>query len=150
MQSPRVIPYGQSGFLAAYGDVWSSGDAALLGTCFSEDGRYVESSYQHSYEGRNEVMRFSKFMHAFSSGVRIDYLSHCGTADGFALEWMWSGFADGPIRIDGVVHPAAHKRYEIPGVAICRANARGEITYHRDYYDLLTLMRQLGIAKAAG
>ena len=149
MHPPKMIPYGQPGFLAAYGDVWRSGDAALLGSYFSEDGCYVESSYQHSYNGRGEIMRFSKFMHAFSSGVKIEYVSECGTADGFALEWIWTGLADGPIRIDGVVYPAAHKRYEIPGAAICRANAQGEITYHRDYYDLLTLMRQLGIAKAA-
>lgn len=137
MNKANVIPYGHPGFLAAYGAVWSSGDNALLASYFSEDGSYV---------GHEQIARFSRFMHAFSRDVKIDYLSHCGEANLFALEWVWSGLATGPIRIDGITYPASNKHYEIPGVAICRANARGEITYHRDYYDLLTLMRQLGIA----
>jgi len=146
MNKAIVIPYGHPEFLAAYGAVWSSGDSALLASYFSEDGSYVESSYNHSYVGHEQIARFSRFMHAFSRDVKIEYLSHCGDANLFSLEWMWSGVATGPIRIDGITYPAANKPYEIPGVAICRANARGEITYHRDYYDLLTLMRQLGIA----
>ncbi len=148
MNKPQVIPYGQPGFIAAYGAVWSSGDSALLGTYFSEDGCYVESSYNDRYEGREQIGRFSRFMHAFSREVKIEYLSHCGDASLFTLEWLWSGVATGPIRIDGVVYPATHKAYAIAGAAVCRANAQGEITYHRDYYDLLTLMRQLGIAPA--
>ena len=42
-------------------------------------------------------------MHAFSRDLKIEYLSHCGDARGFALEWVWSGVATGPIRIAGVV-----------------------------------------------
>lgn len=150
MNKPNVIPYGHPGFLAAYGAVWSSGDGALLASYFSVDGSYVESSYNHSYDGREQIARFSRFMHAFSRDVKIEYVSHCGDTELFALEWVWSGIATGPIRIDGVVYPASNTRYEIPGAAICRANEHGEITYHRDYYDLLTLMRQLGIAPSQG
>src|SRR3989344_5000509 len=123
MNKPPVIPYGQPGFLAAYGAVWSSGDSALLGTYFSEDGCYVESSYNDRYEGREQIGRFSRFMHAFSRDVRIKYLSHCGDASLFTLEWLWSGVATGPTRIDGIVYPASHKPYEIAGAAVCRATA---------------------------
>lgn len=149
MQEPTVVPYGQPGFVSSYGEVWSSGNADLLASFFSEDGRYVESSYSHSYDGREQVKRFSRFMHAFSRDLKIEFSNHCGDASGFALEWVWTGIATGPIRIEGVTYPASNKPYEIPGVAICRANDRGQITYHRDYYDLLTLMRQLGIAPTA-
>lgn len=141
-----IVPYGQDGFLEAYGAVWSHGDADLLGRYFTADAAYVESSYGHTYTGRAQIGRFMRFMHAFSAEVRIDYISHCGTHAGFALEWVWSGIASGPIRIGDKVHPPTHKPYRVPGVALCRASADGLLTYHRDYYDLLTLMRQIGIA----
>jgi steroid delta-isomerase-like uncharacterized protein len=144
-----VIPYGNPSFLAAYTEAWSSGDKELLGAFFSEDGCYVESSYETEYKGRAEIGRFMRFMHAFSREVRVEFLGHCGDAHLFATDWVWSGVATGPIRIDGIVYPATNKPYRIPGVAICRANERGELTYHRDYYDLLTLMRQIGIAPKA-
>lgn len=146
LNKPLIVPYGEDGFLQAYGDVWSHGDAELLGRYFSEDGAYVESSYGDTYSGRAEIGRFMRFMHAFSDEVRIDYTSHCGTREQFALEWVWSGIATGPIRIHGKVYPPSHKPYRVPGAAICRARADGLLTYHRDYYDLLTLMRQIGIA----
>ncbi|XAH21537.1 hypothetical protein AAFF27_16095 [Xylophilus sp. GW821-FHT01B05] len=34
----------------------------------------------------------------FRRGVKIESLSECGTADAFAIKWVWGGFADGPIR----------------------------------------------------
>lgn len=146
---PHVVPYGQPGFMQAYGAVWSCGDAAHLGNYFNPQGVYIESSYGDSYAGREQVGRFSRFMHAFSKEVKIEYLSHCGTAELFALEWLWSGVATGPIRLHGKVHAPTNRSYSVPGVAICKADAQGLILLHRDYYDLATLMRQIGIDGAA-
>jgi steroid delta-isomerase-like uncharacterized protein len=146
MSRLEIVGYGQDRFMEAYGAVWSSGDAELLGRYFTEDAQYVESSYGNTYTGRVEIGRFSRFMHAFSDKVKIEYTSHCGTREQFALEWMWSGVATGPIRIGDKVHPATNKPYAVPGVAICRADRDGLITLHRDYYDVMTLLRQIGIA----
>lgn len=145
MTEPRIVPYGQDGFIESYGAVWSARNGRLLGEFFAEDGAYIESAYGNSYVGRERIGRFVRFMHAFSDEVLIEYTSHCGTHEGFALEWTWSGIATGPIRIHDKVFPATHKRYRVPGIALCRANAEGRITYHRDYYDLMTLMRQIGL-----
>jgi NAD(P)-dependent dehydrogenase (short-subunit alcohol dehydrogenase family) len=49
-------------------------------------------------------------------------------------------------RSRGARPPPATNTYAVPGVAICRARADGLIASHRDYYDLMTLMRQIGIA----
>jgi hypothetical protein len=104
MSKLEIVGYGQEGFMQAYGAVWSSGDAELLGCYFAEDGEYVESSYGHTYTGRAEIGRFSRFMHAFSDQVKIEYTSHCGTRERFALEWLWSGVASGAIRIGDKVY----------------------------------------------
>jgi steroid delta-isomerase-like uncharacterized protein len=146
MSKLEIVGYGQDAFVQAYGAVWSSGDAELLGRYFAEDGEYVESSYDHTYSGRAEIGRFSRFMRAFSQQVKIEYVSHCGTRELFALEWVWSGLASGPIRIGEKVFPPTNKPYSVPGVAICRARGDGLIVSHRDYYDIMTLMRQIGIA----
>ncbi|MEO8296536.1 MAG: ester cyclase [Burkholderiales bacterium] len=149
MTLPVIVPYGQPGFMQAYTNVWSCGDGNQIGNYFEEDGQYIESSYGDVYDGRAGASKFCRFMFAFSKDSRIDYTSHCGNADGFALEWIWSGTATGPIFINGKVYPPTQKRYAVPGVAICRAGKNGLMALHRDYYDILTLMRQIGIVEDA-
>lgn len=139
----QPTPFGHPAFIQDYGAAWSGGD--LLSSWFSEDGQYVESSYGNTYTGRDEIRRFVRFMFAFSQDSCIEFVNICGDERLFTMEWVWSGTATGPIRIEGLVHPASGLPYRIPGVAVCRADSHGKVTYHRDYYDLLTLMRQLGI-----
>jgi hypothetical protein len=69
--------------------------------------RIRHTAYGNTYTGREQIRRF---IHAFSDEERIDYTSHCGTREVFALEWMWSGVATGPIRIHERVFPATGQR----------------------------------------
>lgn len=132
-------------WLSEYKTAWSSGDEPLLRRYFSEDGIYVEGGMGESYEGVDQVARFFRFMLRFSSDTVVDFTSAIQNDRDVALRWTWWGTADGPLKIDGVVYAATNRPYSIDGVAICRLAEDGRIAMHHDFYDVRTLMRQVGV-----
>lgn len=135
------------GFLKAYTTAWSSGDEPLLRTAFAEDGVYIDTGMGHTYTGVADVARFFRHMLRFSTDTLVDFTSIVVDADGlgFATEWTWSGTADGNLSLGDRLVPPSGRRYSVPGVAYCRADESGLVTYHRDYYDVRDLLGQLGI-----
>ncbi|GAA1750289.1 hypothetical protein GCM10009710_32770 [Aeromicrobium alkaliterrae] len=99
----------------------------------------------HTYTGVHDVARFFRHMLRFSSDTLVDFTSIVVDGESFTAEWTWSGTADGPLSLGDQVHPATGRTYSVPGVAVCRADACGRVTYHRDYYDVRDLARQVGI-----
>lgn len=51
-----------------------------------------------------------------------------------------------PLLVDGTMHPATDKRYSVVGVGFCRSRD-DLVSYHRDYYDLGHLLRQIGLGE---
>jgi hypothetical protein len=47
---------------------------------------------------------------------------------------------------DGSSAQATGANFSVPGVAACRYAATGELLSHRDYWDLSTVLRQVGAA----
>lgn len=142
--SPAARP-GEPAFLEHYTSAWSSGDEALLRTAFAEDGVYIDTGMGHTYTGVADVARFFRHMLRFSSDTHVQFTSIVVQDDAFTAEWIWSGTADGPLSLGRTLHPATGRRYEVPGVAVCRSDANGLVSYHRDYYDVRDLVRQVGI-----
>lgn len=99
-----------------------------------------------TYTGVDQVARFFRYMLTFSSDTDVAFTSLIREGSSFASEWIWSGTADGPLRVEGQVYPATGKRYAVKGVAVCTVNEEGLISLHRDYYDVGTLMHQIGAA----
>lgn len=135
---------GDPGFLERYTRAWSSGDEALLREAFSEDGVYIDTGMGHTYTGVADVARFFRHMLRFSSDTLVEFTSIVADSDGgFATEWVWSGTADGPLSLGSELLPASGRRYAVPGIALCRSTTEGLVTYHRDYYDVRDLLRQV-------
>jgi hypothetical protein len=58
------------------------------------------------------------------------------------LQWIWSGTFDGALRLpDGTSVRSTGANFIVPGVAVCRYAADGQLLSHRDYWDLNTLLR---------
>jgi hypothetical protein len=140
-----TIRYGDSRFRKAYGEAWSSHDEAHWRTYFTPDVEYIEGGTHTTYRGIDQAARFFRFMYRFASDSQIEFLNLHGNAEGFGSEWIWSGVADGPLMVDGVVHPPTNRSFRIDGAAMCRVDADGRVSYHKDYYDVRSMMKQLGL-----
>jgi steroid delta-isomerase-like uncharacterized protein len=135
----------EPGFLEAYGAAWSSGTEEDLAAHVADDVEYVEGAMGMTYRGIAELARFFRYMLAFSSDSHIEFTSLIRDGDAFASEWRWSGTADGPLQVEGRTYEPTGLHFDVPGVAICRTRDDGLITYHKDYYDVATLVRQIGL-----
>jgi len=144
-EGPEVVSVGESGFLEAYGAAWSSGKEDHLAAYFADDVQYVEGAMEVTYSGIAELARFFRYMLAFSSDTHIEYTSLIRDGAAFAAEWRWSGTADGPLQLGGKTYEPSGSRFDVPGVAVCRTGDDGLIVYHKDYYDVATLARQIGL-----
>src|SRR5207247_4692166 len=64
-----------------------------------------------------------------------------------ADEVRFTGTHTGPLESPtGAQIPPTNKRIDVKGASFVRLNERGEITEERRYYDVGTLLRQLGLA----
>lgn len=140
------VPYTDPAFADAYGTAWSETDDAPLLAYFAEDGEYTDTGSSITVRGHAGIARFRRAMFAFSHDSRIVFTSLLPGPGGFAAEWTWSGTASGDLVLDGTRYPATDRPYSVRGVALCRVDASGAITAHLDYYDMRSLLVQIGAA----
>ncbi|MEH3129032.1 MAG: nuclear transport factor 2 family protein [Mycolicibacterium neoaurum] len=128
----------------AYGRAWTH-DPELLCTFFTADGTYTDVAMRGTYQGRNGIQRFHRWMLTFSPDSLIVF-TQPAVADGLAyFEWTWSGSITGPLRLpNGASIDAAGKQFSATGIAACRYDNQGLLTSHRDFWDVGLLVDQLG------
>ena len=131
-------------FAAAYSRAWTSDPAELL-DFFAPEGSYTDVAMDATYNGRDEIARFHRWMLKFAPDSAIEFSNACAAGGRLYLEWVWSGTFDGALRLpDGSLVQSTGGDFSVPGVAACRYAANGELLSHRDYWDFNTMLRQVG------
>jgi hypothetical protein len=97
------------------------------------------------YRGIDHIRWFYDHMQRFAPDSRIVFSNPIFSGTDFALEWVWSGTAEGPIAIEGTMYAPTGRPFAVAGVCIGRLNAHGAVEYHRDYYDVLDVVRQIDL-----
>lgn len=133
-------------FAPAYSKAWTDDPEALVGF-FAPDGRYRDMAFDVSYQGHEQIAKFHRYMLKFASDSYIEF-EDIFAADGrFYAKWLWTGTYDGLLRLrGGQVIDAAGKRFTVPGVAICQYGDDGMLTNHEDFWDLATVLDQVGVS----
>jgi steroid delta-isomerase-like uncharacterized protein len=131
-------------FAAAYSRAWTSQPIQLL-DFFTPDGSYTDVAIGATYHGHEEIARFHRWMLKFAPDSVIEFSDACAADGRLYLQWVWSGTFDGALRLpDGSLVEATGAKFGVPGVAACRYATDGKLLSHRDYWDLGTVLRQLG------
>ena len=105
------------------------------------------SQWARHTTGRDEIARFHRWMLKFAPDSVIEFSDACAADGRLYLEWVWSGTFEGALRLpDGSSVQSTDANFSVPGVAACRYAANGELLSHRDYWDLSTVLRQVGDA----
>jgi steroid delta-isomerase-like uncharacterized protein len=133
-------------FAAAYSRAWTSRPVELL-EFFAPDGSYTDVAMDATYNGREEIARFHRWMLKFAPDSVVEFSDACAVDGQLYLQWVWSGTFEGVLRLpDGSSVKSTGAYFSVPGVAACRYAASGDLLSHRDYWDLTTLLRQVGEA----
>ena len=131
-------------FAAAYSRAWTSEPVQLL-EFFAPDGSYTDVAMGATYTGRAEIGRFHRWMLKFAPDSAIEFSDACATDGRLYLQWIWGGTFQGSLRLpDGASVEATGTKFSVPGVAACQYAADGKLLSHRDYWDLGTVLRQVG------
>jgi steroid delta-isomerase-like uncharacterized protein len=134
-------------FADAYSRAWTSDPDRLL-DFFTPDGVYTDVAMGATYHGRDEIARFHRWMLRFAPDSLIEFSDACAAESRLYLEWVWSGTFEGAMRLpDGSSVESTGAKFSVPGVAACRYAADGQLESHRDYWDLSTVLKQVGVQR---
>ena len=127
-----------------YIGAWDTHDAAAIGNFMDDDVDFEDVTMDETLQGRKEVEEFvERLGETFSSDYRFTLVTEFVTDSTMALEWTVSGTHD---RTSPVL-PATGKPFNIRGATIARLR-NGKITYNRDYWDMATFLREVGVLPA--
>ena len=133
--------YGSSGAIAA--DIaqeailaWNSHDPAKVAAMFTEDAIYEDTTLGVVNHGTADIRKFAKqFFDESPDGKFTVTSSFMEDGHGYA-EWVMTGTDVGMFK--------TNKRYQVRGASIVQGSPE-KLTHQTDYWDMATLMKQLGV-----
>jgi len=131
-------------FARAYGEAWD--DAEALVAYFAPGGSYTDVAMGATYVGLEEIARFHRYMIKFAPDSNIKFVDAHASEGRLFAEWTWRGTFSSPLRMrSGALVDATGTEFEVLGVAACAYDSDGKLLFHRDYWDLTTVLEQANV-----
>jgi steroid delta-isomerase-like uncharacterized protein len=127
-------------FARAWATAWSSGDPERVVALFTSDCVYEDVTLGAVNRGSDELRGFaSGFMSAIPD-FSFESESNFAGADWLTIEWRMTGTHVNDLP--GM--PATGRRFDLRGATVIElADGRGKVC--RDYWDMASLLKQLGL-----
>jgi steroid delta-isomerase-like uncharacterized protein len=132
---PRFFSHSAgSSILTAYGEAWSSGDAAQVAALYTEDATREDVPTGATSRGRAEIEALARGLFETDAEVRLDVTGGFSGERWAVVEWTFSG-----------------SRQETGGEVTFRGASvleleDGRISRETDYYDLPQIQQQIAAA----
>lgn len=120
---------------------WNSHDPATLAACYTPDATFEDVPLGSPVSGQSALLSlFAGLFRAFpdlvmTPGKRVE--------QGECLIWEWIITGTHRGEFNGV--PPTGKSVQLRGASVCVIR-NGKVSENREYWDLLTVLRQLGVA----
>jgi steroid delta-isomerase-like uncharacterized protein len=124
-------------------DAFNNGDWEQLQAGLAADARYDELGTQRKVESPEKIVELFKGWKTAFPDAAGTVTSAVGSGNTAALEVTWKGTHTGPLGTAGGTIPPSGKRQETPG-AIFFTFEDGKIKESRQYFDSMTLLKQIG------
>ena len=122
---------------------FNGGDWQGLRAGLASDSRYEELGTERKVDGPEQIVELFKGWKQAFPDAEGTVTSAVASGDKAALEVTWTGTHTGPlVTAEGTI-PASGKRQQTPG-AIFFTFAGDKIKESRQYFDSLTLLKQIG------
>jgi steroid delta-isomerase-like uncharacterized protein len=141
MSAPHPV---SPNYAESYSRAWTSDPLALL-QFFAPEGSYTDVAMNSTYRGHDDIARFHRWMLKFAPDSVVEFGDGCAAGGRLYLDWVWSGSFRGSLRLPrGSIVEGTGQSFSVAGVAACRYDDDGKLLSHRDYWDLQTMLAQLG------
>ena len=123
---------------------WSSHDVEKTLSSFTDDVVYEDLAIGKVFRGKEELRAFVKMCFTMFPDLRSEVTSFFFSGNRVCIEYVWSGTHLG----DSSGMPATGKPFSVRCASI-REMTGDKASRASDYYDLGTMMRQLGVQPPA-
>ena len=124
---------------------FSRGDAEGSAASYSERCEYFEAGTGRTFKGRAEFQAAVKGWLTAFPDAKGTVTNVFASGDGVAAEITYRGANTGPLATPAGTIPATGKVAEVPSALVCRVRD-AKIQSGTLYFDMATLLRQLGVA----
>jgi steroid delta-isomerase-like uncharacterized protein len=127
---------------------FNKSDWDTFGALISDDHVYVEHGTQRTIEGRDALLEALAGWKTAMPDVVGTPSAYLQGGSSVAMELVWTGTHTGPLMTPAGELPASGKEQTTPGVWILDIED-GKAVASRNYFDMMTLLQQIGAMPAA-
>jgi steroid delta-isomerase-like uncharacterized protein len=117
-------------------DAWNSHDASAVAALFTNDAVFEDVAFGIVNHGPEEIRAFAQFFFTVVPDLHVNLVKSSLTGGQGTIEWVFSGTDQGVY--------GTGKTFAVRGVTVLEARG-ARISRNSDYFDLATLLRQLGL-----
>jgi steroid delta-isomerase-like uncharacterized protein len=115
-------------------------------SAFGPDAVYDEKASHRRIQGIGPILDAWKAWGAAIPDSRATFLSEHASGHTAVFEVIWRGVHSGPLHLPSGPVAASHKAIEIPACQVITVEG-GKVKTFTHYFDMLTLLTQIGAAK---
>jgi steroid delta-isomerase-like uncharacterized protein len=127
--------------LREYFASWNAHDVEKIASFVTDDIVCYNGARDQTFHGKDEFKAWPKGSFDAIPDFKLDITSLTGSGDMLACEWIFTGTLSGSLS-SGV--PPTGKSFSVRGSTIAQTKD-GKIQREADYWDLTTLLRQVGL-----
>ena len=124
---------------------WNEHNITKIDSFYADDVVWYDLTYDYTTKGKKDVSK--AITEAFLGNVHDMYWVQNGdrfiSKNTIIYEWVYGGTFNG--EFDGT--KITNRKFEIKGLSTTQINKHDKIIKHKDYYDLSSFKRQLGLIK---
>lgn len=124
---------------------WSLHEPDRVDAILTDDAVYEDVASGQIRRGKSEIKDLIRAAFTFAPDFRVTLVSFSFTGDAATTEWIIEGTQSGAAQVGPTGELAATDRaFRLRGASILKFQ-HGRIAQVRDYYDMATFLRQLGV-----
>jgi len=138
----NVIDIAKAGITAYNDKNWGKAKDTL-----AADAVYDEKSTHRRIQGRDNIIEtWQGWAKAFPDS-KATFVREIASGDTAILELVWKGVHSGPLQTPTGEIPATNKSIEMPACQVSQVEG-GKLKSISHYFDMLTMLTQIGVAKS--
>lgn len=140
LQSRSAHPAGASPAAEGWIAAWNSHDTTKWATYFTADVYYEDVTFGEISRGSAEASKFAASFFADVPDLNLELVEASIEGNHGSIQWILRGTDKGVFKTG--------KKFQVRGASIITID-HGKISRSVDYYDLATIMKQVGVLPAS-
>jgi steroid delta-isomerase-like uncharacterized protein len=124
-------------------EAFNEGDWERYRETLTDDSVYEEFATQRRIDGPDEIIQANQAWKEAFPDARGTIENAVASGDTVTLEITWRGTQSGPLQTDQGEIPASNRQAEVSAVQVLKLEG-GKIRHNRHYFDMMTLLEQVG------